>query len=186
MTIPTREITIDLDLKKMLALGALTLISVITIYTFISAVLAFDVGSVSDPPLEITSFYARDEYLNTQIHQGDRLYVYIQIEMAQRYWQTATYYNFLTGTDFAIIITVMDENGVPLYFDYIDDPAFHLDPGIVGSYWWIRFYGTDFHVPADAEGYLYVMGMTWEPGDPFGWALSPDPGEYADYIWPTV
>ena len=185
MTIPAREITINLDLKRTLAVGAFTLISVITLYTFISAVLAFDIGAQSDPPLQVNSFYAYDEFGSSTISQGERIYIYITVEMAQRYWQTSAYYNFLSGTDFAIIMTIIDDNGVPIYFDYIDDPAFHLDPGSVRQYVWIRDYGFDFTVPVDAEGYLHVMGMVWEPGDPFGWALSPDPGEFEFYVVPS-
>lgn len=182
MTVQAREVTINLDLKKTLALSVLTLLTIGTLYTFVTAVFAFDIDAEDDPPLLIRDVEVTDENDN-YVDPSDRVYVYVEIEMADRYWRTAAYYDFVQDGEYGVIVTLVDGTGVPMYADSINSPAFTITPNDYSYHVWGEDAGTVLYtIPADAVGTWMAKVMTWQPGSPFGYALSPEAGEYSFLI----
>ena len=172
MTEDSREIVITLDFRKLFALSLLTIITVVSLYTYIVALLAWDAPTI-DLATRVVSLGTNTETLDnygiskSSFNQGDLFDLSVQVEAADRYWLPPSYENLVADFSYRIIVTIFDPNGVPMlcesYTETIspaDFRLYYLEADMLGSF---------YQIPSDAVSAAnykvrIVLWSDWLPG----------------------
>jgi len=171
MTEDSGEIVVTLDFRKLFALSLLTIITVVSLYTYIVALLAWDAPTI-DLATQVVSLGSKTDTLDiygaskSSFNQGDLFDLSVQVEAADRYWVTYSYYDLVADFSFRLIVTIFDPNGVPMlcesYTDTISPAGFglyNLEADMLGSF---------YQIPLDAISGTYkvriVLWSDWLPG----------------------
>jgi len=180
MTEDSREIVVSLDFRKLFALSLLTIITLVSVYTYVVALLAWN-APTQELSVGFNDFWTTDIY-GTQdavFAPGDLLDVYVEADLASDYWWISNYYSF-GGADisYRIILTIFDPDGAPILCESIYDtqPAgttqgYYLEVDMMGSF---------FQIPSDAAASTdYVVKVVyWTDWLPSGVAKAVAAQEY--------
>ena len=172
MTEDSGELVITLDFRKLFALSLLTIIAVVSLYTYIIALGVWDAPTI-DLTARVVSLGINTDTLDiyggskSSFNQGDLFDLSVQVEAADRYWLISSYYDLFADFSFRLIVTIFDPNGVPMlcesYTDTISPQGFglyNLEADILGSY---------YQIPSDAVSdpnykVRIVLWSDWLPG----------------------
>jgi len=172
MTQDNGELVITLDFRKLFALSLLTIITVVSLYTYIVALLAWDAPTI-DLATRVVDLGSNTRTLDnygapkTTFNQGDLFDLSVRVEAADRYWLPPSYENLVADFSYRIIVTIFDPNGVPMlcesYTETIspaDFRLYYLEADMLGSY---------YQIPSDAVAasnykVRIVLWSDWLPG----------------------
>jgi hypothetical protein len=167
--IQNKDVTIELNAKRIVALIAIIGITLFSAYTYIIALYAFDAPS-QDLPLQVTNL----EILENNVTQssfsvGDTVTLNSTIEKALSYMYfpfSYDYFYFSGGTPFKLIVTIEDASHQPVFF-------FSLDGSIATG--GILEYSVDYLIKAGSSTGVYTVNvLLWSDWLPDGDALSPE------------
>ena len=149
MSEDSRDMVISLDFRKLFALSLLTIITVVSLYTYIVALLAWDAPTI-DLTTQVISIGSNTDTLDnygaskSSFVRGDLFDISVQVEAADRYWLPPSYENLVSDFGFRLIVTILDPNGVPLLCtsctDLIspaDNRLYYLEMDMLGSFYQI-------------------------------------------------
>jgi hypothetical protein len=164
----TDEIIINIDSKKLLSVGIVLGIFLFVLLTYVQALLAF-VAPSGNFPLDVTSVSTRDDTNITQsiFGTGDIVRINTTIEKALSYVNfpfSYAYFDFLTDTNYRVVVTVMDNTKRPVY---IQSAQFNLSPGSIE----VAFFDYSISAGASLGTYSFEV-MIWSDWLPGGKALS--------------
>ena len=170
----SQKVVISLDARKTLVIVVLLSVIILTTYTYIMALYAFDAPS-RDYPLNINNVETLDEdsASKTDFSRGDIVRINVIVEKAlSYYWNfplTYDTYSFFGDTNFKLIILVMDKNEMPVFFDSVNEAVSTGELSISNF---------DYSVALDATlGTYDVSVFVWNDWLPDGKALSQSIGE---------
>lgn len=167
MTEDSGEIVITLDFKKLFALSLLAIITLVSVYTYITVLLAWD-APTEEISVQVDGFDTYDIYgLETQFNPGEQLDLEVWAETAEQYWLPPSYEDFVGNITFRIIVTIFDPNGAPMLcesctssLEALDTWNYFLKADMMGSYYQIP---TDA-VASDQYKIRIVFWSDWLPG----------------------
>ncbi len=166
-----REIVLNLDSKRLLVLGLVLAIGVISFYTYVVALFAF-ISPSQGLPLDITGVATYDTEDNPieSFSRGSTLRIKADVEKAwgyyYPYYYSPDYYYFSEGTGYRIFFAVMDNQDQPFFFDSSSET---LSAG--GS----QPTSFDYNIPSGASvGTYTIRVMAWSDWLPPGVVLAPD------------
>jgi hypothetical protein len=152
------ELVISLDAKRIIALSLITVFSIFTIYSYITALFAF-VAPSEGLPLNINSVVTSNinGTSKSSFSRGSTVLINATVEKAVQYLYSYSYYNFSGSTDYLLMVKVQYK-GVDVFFGFVADS---LTPGVPLSR------GLGFRIPNSASTgtykvYVYVWS-TWLP-----------------------
>jgi len=168
MSEDSREIVISIDFRKLFALSLLTIITLVSLYTYIVALLAWDAPTI-DLTAQLDGFDTLDNYgaSKSQFNPGDLFDLEVYVEAADRYWNSTAYDNLVDDFSFRLIVTIFDPSGAPMLCESCTDtisPAdtrvYYLENDMLLSF---------YQIPLDAvssTGYTIrvVLWSDWLPG----------------------
>ena len=160
-----KEIIIELDGKKTLILTTLLVFSIVLLYSYVVALVAF-VAPSGDLPLDITSLSTLDSSnVSTSMFSTDTvLRVNATIEKATMYFDTP-YTNFTSDTSYRLIITILNPNNIPA--DLISTQK-TISPGES------QVVLNDYSIPSNAATGTYTIRiLLWSDWLPDGKNLAP-------------
>ncbi len=157
---------IIIDRKKALAIGIIFGLTIIIAYTYIGALLAF-VAPSETFPLRVTELDTLDDNVTeVNFDIGDDVRVNVTVEKAEAYYINfpISYDNitFLGNTTFRIIVTILNEDRMPVYVNPPTSSTIAPDSSIVFTYVY----------PTVATGTYTIRVMVWSDWLPGGVALS--------------
>jgi len=182
MTEDSRDLVITLDFRKLFALSLLTIITVVSLYTYIVALLAWDAPTIDLATRVIgPSTRTLDNYgaPKSNFNQGDLFDLVVSVEAADRYWLPPSYENLVTDFSFRLIVTIFDPNGVPMLcksctdtISPADNRLYYLENDMLGSF---------YQIPLDAQSAsnYKVRIVLWSDWLPTGKARAVDAWELA-------
>ncbi len=163
-----KEIIVRLDSKKLLPMGIVIGLLVIISYTYFLALFAF-VAPSRDLPLEIMQVQTLDTSNTTQTEfsKGTTVRINSTIEKALSYanipW-SYSYYDFVGDTSFKIIVSIANQNQVPVYLQSVQTS---LSTGAS------KHIAIDYEISLSASSGIYTFQvMVWSDWLPDGLALS--------------
>ena len=110
----SKDIVINLDFRRLLAVSILATLTLVTVYTYIGALLAFDAPSF-DLPLRTSDIDTLDVYDTpnpASFARGTLIDFRIFVEAGERY---LPYLDFFAGNvTYRCIVTLYDSNDVPM------------------------------------------------------------------------
>ena len=179
MTQDNGELVITLDFRKLFALSLLTIITVVSLYTYIVALLAWD-APTQELSVEANDFWTLDNYKGTKdvFAPGDLLDVIVEADLADQYWLPPSYETFVGNINYRIILTIFDPDDAPMlcvsYSDSQPDDtqnSYYLKADMLGSF---------FQIPLDAEASTdyAVRVVFWSDWLPSGKAKAVQAWEY--------
>ena len=161
---------IIIDRKKALAIGIILGLTIIIAYTYIGALLAF-VAPSETFPLRVTELDTLDENNVTEVNFdiGDDVRVNVTVEKAEAYYINfpISYDNvsFFGDTTFRIIVTILDEDRMPVSPPYSETSTIAPGSSSVFTY--------NYTIPPTAATGTYtIRAMVWSDWLPDGLALS--------------
>ena len=166
--IHNKDVTIELNAKKIVAIIAIIGITLFSAYTYIIALYAFDAPS-QDLPLQVTDLeILENNTAKSSFSIGDTVTLNSTIEKAVIYLYfpfSYEYFNFSGVTPFKLIITVEDESHQSVFLSSLDGSI------ATGG---IEEYSTDYLIkPGSSTGVYTVNVLLWSDWLPNGDALSP-------------
>ena len=180
MTEDSGELVITLDFRKLFALSLLAIITLVSVYTYIVALLAWN-APTQELSVGFNDFWTTDIYgvEDAVFAPGDLLDVYVEADLASDYWLVSNYYSF-GGADisYRIILTIFDPDGAPILCESVSDtqPAntiqgYYLETDMMGSF---------FQIPLDAVASTdyAVRVVYWSDWIPSGEAKAVQAWEY--------
>ena len=179
MTQDNGELVITLDFRKLFALSLLTIITVVSLYTYIVALLAWD-APTQELSVEANDFWTLDNYggMEDVFAPGDLLDVIVEADLADQYWLPPSYETFVGNISYRIILTIFDPDDAPMlcvsYSDSQPDDtqnSYYLKADMLGSF---------FQIPLDAEASTdyAVRVVFWSDWLPNGKAKAVQAWEY--------
>lgn len=115
MTEDSGELVITLDFKKLFALSLLAIITLVSVYTYIVVLLAWD-APTEEISVQCLGYDMADNYgaNKTQFNPGDLFNLRVNSETAEQYWLPPSYENFVGDINYRIIITIFDPDDTPM------------------------------------------------------------------------
>jgi hypothetical protein len=168
----SKEIVIDLNSRRVWALGILAVIGFAAVGTYIAALFAFNTP-IQELPIRVNAVntYDTSDVLKGAFNKGGTLRVKATIEMATTYYMNYYYYNyyyFAGSVNYRIIFTISDGSGRPMY---ITSATSTINPGQV------KIHSIDWVIPTGADAGTYtVKAYVWSDFLPGGVALAPTGG----------
>lgn len=170
MSEDSRELVITLDFRKLFALSLLTVITLVSLYTYIGALLAWD-APTEEISVNVDGFDTLDNYggpvFPRQYNKGDLFDLRIYAETAEQYWLPPSYENFVGNITFRVIVTIFDPSDAPILCESCtcsleNNTAqwYYLEKDMRGSF---------YQIPSDAvasAGYKIrvLFWSDWLPG----------------------
>ncbi len=167
MSIDNQEITINLDAKRLVAIGLLAVISIYTVYSYSIALFAF-INVDSNPPfIRVTSHntYDTSNVLKDSFARGTTARVKASVEKASDYFTAApAYTSFTEPTTSKISVIVYYEDGGVINILKIQTTSVTLQPGVPYN---IQL---DFTIPSTAVTgtHYYAKIFVWDEYLPSG------------------
>ena len=179
MTDDSGELVITLDFRKLFALSLLTIITVVSLYTYIVALLAWD-APTHELSVEVNDFWTLDNYgaMDKVFAPGDPLDVYVEADLADQYWLPPSYESFVGDISYRIILTIFDPDDAPMLCVSVSDSqpdgfayGYNLEADMLGSF---------FQIPLDAVASTdyAVRVVYWSDWLPSGEAKAIQAWEY--------
>ncbi len=168
MTENSGELVITLDFKKLFALSLLVIITLVSVYTYIVVLLAWD-APTEEISVQFDGYNTYDNYGagKTQFNPGDLLDFRVNAETAERYWLPPSYEFFVGNINYRIIITIFAPDGTPMLCAS-DTGSLAND---TSQYHWLEndFLGYFYQIPSDAVASTaykvrVVFWTDWLPG----------------------
>jgi hypothetical protein len=159
----SKEIVIDLNSRRILALGILAVIGFAAVGTYIAALFAFNTP-IQELPIRVNTVntYDTGDVLKGAFNKGNTVRVKAAIEMATTY---NMYYYFAGSESYRIIFTISDGSSRPMYI--VSETA-TINPGQV------KTHSIDWVIPTGADAGTYTVKVyVWSDFLPGGVALAP-------------
>ena len=179
MTEDSRELVITLDFKKLFALILLTIIAVVSFYTYIVALLAWD-APTHEISITWNDFWTLDNYgaPDSVFAPGDLLDVFVEANLADQYWLPPSYETFIGDISYRVILTIFDPDDAPMLCVSVSDSqpdgfpyGYKLEADMLGSF---------YQIPLDAVASTdyAVRVVFWSDWLPSGEAKAVQAWEY--------
>ena len=173
MTEDSGELVITLDFRKLFALSLLAIITVVSVGTYIIALLAWNAPNIDLTARVISTGGTVTETLDnygfskSTFNQGDLFDLRVYVEAADKYWNSTAYDNLVDDFSFRVIVTIFDPNGVPMLCESYTEP---YSPGDIRFYYLENdMLGSFYQIPSDAVSAAnykvrIVLWSDWLPG----------------------
>jgi len=146
-----KDIVITLDFRRLLAVSVLAVLTLVTVYTYMGALLAWD-APTEEISVNVDGFDTLDNYggivASKQYNKGDLFDLRISAEAATRYWLPPSYEDFVGNITFRVIVTIFDPSDAPILcesctgsLEAIDSQWYYLERDMRGSF---------YQIPSDA------------------------------------
>ncbi|KON31579.1 hypothetical protein AC482_00005 [miscellaneous Crenarchaeota group-15 archaeon DG-45] len=173
MSSKDKEIIITIDARRLIALCAIAIICIATLYSYIGALFAF-IAPSEDFPFDVgVATFDTGDVSKTSFARGDTVRVKATVEKGTGYYYNSYIYYFpytYYATTYKVIIAITDADGKAAYFSYESETIGY--PG--------QSLATTFNVPISSEaskGTYTIKIMAWTDWLPSGVAMSPTAGE---------
>ena len=167
--IQNKDITIELNAKRIVALIALVSITLFSAYTYLIALYAFDAPSIDLPLQVITLEILENNVTQSSFSIGDTVTLNSTIEKALSYMYfpfSYEYFNFSGVTPFKLIITIEDASHQPVLI-------YSLDGSIATG--GIKEYSVDYPILSGSSKGVYTVNvLLWSDWLSDGYALAPE------------
>lgn len=166
---PSSEIVIELTPKKLFALSLLVLVGGGAIFSYVVAIFAFN-APTQDLSMRFNSVgtYTTGDAAQTAFAKGETVRVKVAFEMADYYWSAPSYYYFATGESYRVIYTIVDGDGMPVYF--------YSTTGTINQAQVVNAFVDYASSPSATAGTYTVKAYLWSDWLPAGNALAPSGG----------
>jgi len=176
MSMDDSTLVFTIDVKKLVAIFFLASITIVTLYTYTTALLAFIAPYPGDYPLDVTSSgsYTTDNTAESSFTRGETVRIKATLEKGTDYWTSypdyTSYTSFSGTTSYRVFITILDLNNKPVKF-YTSTGA--LSPGESKNY------QTDMPTTSSfTSGTYTAQVLAWSTGLPDGVSETPTVTEF--------
>jgi hypothetical protein len=168
------SVVIRLDSRRLLVLGLVFALTIVSVYTYISALFAF-IAPSQRFPLKVMDVKTFDKGGDPSsiFTRGQTVRIDAEVEMATGYYYYYPvhyyYYDFVGDVPYGIIFTVVDDWDKPVFFDSVTST---ISPGVS------KTTSFSYFIPFTASKGVYrIQVMVWSEWLPEGGALAQEAGE---------